>query len=164
MKNALPGLIVSILLLIFSNSCRKTVLEQHSFSNQKVELECKRGWLLSVQSDGSACLSYTKAKNCEVWLSSGTFPFQQLKLLPAFAPQVQDRYPFRWTYIALEEQEYRQYGLPDTSWAAQWFEQAYQALLLQENTNRANRKLRKFWKKVPPTGTCKALAKNTGSL
>jgi hypothetical protein len=119
---------------------------------------------LTVQSDGSASLNYTKAKNCEVWLASGTLPFRQLKLLPAFAPQELERYPFRWTYIAAEDQEYRQYGLTDTSWAAQWFEQAYQALLQQKNTNQAHRKLRKYWKKVPPTGIPGELTKNTGSL
>ena len=152
MKNVLPGLIVSIALLIFSNSCRKKKLEQESIPDQKVEIECNRGWVLSVQSDGSACLAYTRASNCAVWLSSGTFPFQELKLLPAFAPLEQEQYPFRWTYTGLEDQEYRQYSLPDTSWAAQWFERAYQALSQPKNTNHVHRRLRQYWKTTPPTG------------
>lgn len=164
MKNALPGLIVSIFLLIIGSSCRRTTNEQHSFTDQKVELECNQGWRLTVQSDGSACLNYTQVSDCEVWLSSGTLPFEDIKLLPAFTPQEQERYPFRWTYSTLKNQDYRQYGLPDTSWAVQWFEQAYHALLEQNSKDKTQRKLRKFWKETPPVGVNNNLAKNTGSL
>lgn len=158
MENALYGLIVSLLLLNLCNSCAGVASEQQSLADQQVELECSRGWLLKVQVDGSASLDYADARNCEVWLPSGSLPFKEISLLPAFAPRNLERYPFRWTYTALEEQDCRQYSLPDTAWAADWFEQAYKALELKKGGLK-ERRLQKYWQKSPPTGI-----KNTGSL
>ncbi len=152
MQNALYYQIVCLGICCLTLSCQSTANKQESLSTAEVELEDQNGWLLTVAADGSGSLSCTSLRHQVVRWPAGTFPFEQLRLLPAFAPRTQDEYPFRWTYRCTSEAEMRQYSLPDTSWAARWFVLAHDALMHQQSPSFARRQLRRQWHVEPPVG------------
>lgn len=152
MRNALRVIIVFITGIFFFFTCQPVPTESSSLGEASVILEDKNGWVLTVQADGSGELLYQHNKLESVSLPSETFPFEQLSLLPAFAPRTQATYPYRWTYCSLTENETRQYGLPDTAWGAVWFEKAYLALEQAQPPSCTIRKLKKTWGKSPPPG------------
>lgn len=115
-------------------------------------MEDSNGWILTIAGDGSGSLSCQSLNHQTVHWPSGTFPFEKVRLLPAFEPKVQDRYPFRWTYWKAPAHEQRQYSLPDTSWAVRWFKMAHEALIHQQAPSFAKRQLRRQWQALPPIG------------
>ena len=152
MQNALYYQIVcwGMCSLIFS--CQASTNKAEQLSLEEVEIEDQNGWVLTVAADGSGSLYCTALRHQVVQWPSGTFPFEQVHLLPRFEPQVQDRYPFRWTYRRSPEAEVRQYSLPDTSWAVRWFKLAHEALLHSHKSSAAHRQLRRQWELEPPIG------------
>ena len=152
MRNALRAIIVFMTGIFFFFACQPVPKESSSLGQASIVLEDTNGWVLTVQSDGSGELLHQRIKLESVNWPSKTFPFTQLRLLPAFAPRTQASYPYRWTYCSHAKKETRQYGLPDTAWGAAWFEKAYQALEAAEISPFAVRKLRKSWIAHPPPG------------
>ncbi|WP_367391875.1 hypothetical protein [Lewinella sp. LCG006] len=152
MRNALRVIIVFVTTIFFFFACQPAPTESSSLGQASILLEDSNGWALTVQADGSGELLYQRTKLESVNWPSKTFSFKQLRLLPAFAPRIQDTYPYRWTYCSQTENDTRQYGLPDTAWGAAWFEKAYQALETAELTPCTLRKLKKNWATHPPPG------------
>ena len=152
MQNALYYQIVSLGIVCLTLSCQTATNKQETLNNAEVELEDRNGWLLTVAEDGSGSLSCASLRHQVVRWPAGTFPFEQLRLLPAFEPRIQDEYPFRWTYRHATEADTRQYSLPDTSWAVRWFRLAHEALLDQQDPSLARRQLRRQWQSEPPVG------------
>ncbi len=152
MQNALYLLIVCASGIFFFQACQPVPTESSSLGLASIVLEDTNGWVLRVQADGSAELRHQYVRLESVTWPSETFAFTQLRLLPAFAPRIQETYPYRWTYCSHVENDTRQYGLPDTAWGAAWFEKAYHALDEVELSPRAVRKLRKNWENHPPPG------------
>lgn len=152
MRNALRVIIVFITGIFFFFACQPVPTESSSLGQASIILEDKNGWVLTVQADGSGELIHQHSKLESVSWPSKTFPFKQLRLLPAFAPRTQETYPYHWTYCSHTEDDTRQYGLPDTAWGAAWFEKAYQALENVEVPPCSMRKLRKSWENDPPPG------------
>lgn len=152
MQNALYYQIVCWGFCCLMFSCQASTNKTQQLSAEEVEIEDQNGWVLTVAADGSGSLHCTALRHQAVQWPSGTFPFEQLRLLPPFEPQVKDRYPFRWTYRRAPEGEVRQYSLPDTSWAVRWFLLAHDALLHPQKPSAAHRRLRRQWELNPPIG------------
>jgi hypothetical protein len=152
MRNALRAIIVFVTGIFFFFTCQPVPAESSSLGQASIVLEDKNGWVLTVQADGSGELLHQRIRLESVNWPSKTFPFKQLRSLPAFAPRTQETYPYRWTYCSHLEKDTRQYGLPDTAWGAAWFEKAYQALETVELSPFTIRKLRKNWESHPPPG------------
>lgn len=153
MENALRVLIVCANGIFFLLACQPSPPQSSSsLGSASIVLEDANGWILTVQADGSGELRHHQFKQANVHWPSKTFPFTELRLLPAFAPREQESYPYRWTYCSHVKEDTRQYGLPDTAWGAAWFEQAYQALEETSLSPRQARRLRKSWKTNPPPG------------
>jgi hypothetical protein len=149
MQNALWVLIVCANGIFFCAACQTEAAPSTTLGEASVTLEDTNGWILTVQADGSGELRHRQVNAS--W-PSRTFAFQRLRLLPAFTPRNQETYPYRWTYCKQEQEDTRQYSLPDTAWGAAWFEQAYRALEQSELSTRQIRRLRKSWQQQPPPG------------
>ena len=152
MQNALPYQIVCLCIYSLLLGCQRPASKVEALNMQEVQIEDQNGWLLTIAEDGSGSLSCASLRHRIVRWPAGTFPFEQVRLLPAFEPKVQEQYPFRWTYRHTMADEIRQYGLPDTSWAARWFVLAHNALLDTPAASGAPRELRRQWQMAPPVG------------
>ena len=152
MKNALSLLIVLNVSLFLTQSCRQSSTTTSVLETETVKLESDGGWILVVQANGGGSLRCQLLPQSTVQWPAETFDFTSIKQLPPFKPQTRVSYAFWWTYENVYTGEKRQYGLPDTVWAARWFDQAYLALMTWEEVPQIRRRLCKQWRTQPPPG------------
>ncbi|MEZ4984946.1 MAG: hypothetical protein R2795_07915 [Saprospiraceae bacterium] len=125
--------------------------------HETIEMESTNGWKLMLQQDGSGYLSNPSKGVRQIWFVPGSLSFQRLRLLPPFTPETRTDYPYRWKYTNWSTGEELNYGLPDSLWAAQWFDNAVNDLPIQ---GKMSRRALKLWHNMPPPGAMPLTLKN----